>query len=932
MPSASFTASRSYVRRSRRKGANRIPTPSKTTSEPCEPSCPIPNQNIPAPSAAAPSSGSTSAAGPGTSGGAVPAHHSPYDLRRKSPSHHEGGPSTSAATAGSPTSPAAPTISAQGYNSAMLPARKRPRRTCSVSYESCTNTAAHYLQYELPDEVLLTIFNYLLEQDLCRVSQVCKRFQTIANDTELWKRLYQSVYEYDLPLFNPAPCRFEFVSPEESELANPWKESFRQLYRGIHVRPGYQELQFKGRNLVYFNTVQGALDYADERNGTGTATLVTASSNSQSNTESNSQGPLIFLHAGTYRGEFLVIDSDIALIGAAPGNVAESVILERESESTVMFVEGAKQAYAGHLTLKFSPDVTSTVPHHKHYCLEVGENCSPTIDHCIIRSTSVVGAAVCVSGVGANPVIRHCDISDCENVGLYVTDYAQGTYEDNEISRNALAGIWVKNYANPIMRRNHIHHGRDVGIFTFDNGLGYFEANDIHNNRIAGFEVKAGANPTVVHCEIHHGQTGGIYVHENGLGQFIDNKIHSNNFAGVWITSNSNPTIRKNEIYNGHQGGVYIFGEGRGLIEHNNIYGNALAGIQIRTNSDPIVRHNRIHHGQHGGIYVHEKGQGLIEENEVFANTLAGVWITTGSTPVLRRNRIHSGKQVGVYFYDNGHGKLEDNDIFNHLYSGVQIRTGSNPIIRGNKIWGGQNGGVLVYNGGLGLLEQNEIFDNAMAGVWIKTDSNPTLKRNKIFDGRDGGICIFNGGKGVLEENDIFRNAQAGVLISTQSHPILRRNRIFDGLAAGVEITNNATATLEFNQIFNNRFGGLCLASGVQPIVRGNKIFNNQDAVEKAVANGQCLYKISSYTSFPMHDFYRCQTCNTTDRNAICVNCIKTCHAGHDVEFIRHDRFFCDCGAGTLTNQCQLQGEPTQDTDTLYDSAAPMESHTLMVN
>lgn len=76
-----------------------------------------------------------------------------------------------------------------------------------------------------------------------------------------------------------------------------------------------------------------------------------------------------------------------------------------------------------------------------------------------------------MSGVGANPIIRHCDISDCENVGLYVTDYAQGTYEHNEISRNALAGIWVKNFASPIMRENHIHHGRDVGIFTFDNGM-----------------------------------------------------------------------------------------------------------------------------------------------------------------------------------------------------------------------------------------------------------------------------------------------------------------------------------------------------------------------------------------------------------------------------------------------------------------------------
>lgn len=51
-----------------------------------------------------------------------------------------------------------------------------------------------------------------------------------------------------------------------------------------------------------------------------------------------------------------------------------------------------------------------------------------------------------------------------------LTFFQQGSYEDNEISGNALAGIWVKNYASPIMRRNHIHHGRDVGIFTFDYG------------------------------------------------------------------------------------------------------------------------------------------------------------------------------------------------------------------------------------------------------------------------------------------------------------------------------------------------------------------------------------------------------------------------------------------------------------------------------
>lgn len=298
----------------------------------------------------------------------------------------------------------------------LLPARKRPRRIYSTSADTTITSAAHYLQYEMPDEVLLTIFSYLLEQDLCRLSLVCKRFNTIANDTELWKSLYQSVYEYDLPLFNPESCKFHFIKSEDSEYANPWKESFRQLYRGIHVRPGYQDRKYKGRNISYFNTVQAALDYADERTtaansssamassalggGSGASNTVnslscasTSATSTSMVTDDNSgpdnPGSLIFLHCGHYRGEFLVIDSDVALIGAAAGNVAESIVLERESESTVMFVEGAKHAYVGHMTLKFSPDVTSTVPHHKHYCLEVGENCSPTIDHCIIRSTSV---------------------------------------------------------------------------------------------------------------------------------------------------------------------------------------------------------------------------------------------------------------------------------------------------------------------------------------------------------------------------------------------------------------------------------------------------------------------------------------------------------------------------------------------------------------
>lgn len=370
-----------------------------------------------------------------SSGGSssTPCHHSPYDLRKKSPSTSNcnenwvggcvAGASCSSNNASGPSS-SSTSSSSQGHhqyhhyplnsnnpsNYDYLPARKRPRRTYSSTDTSSTTaiSAAHYLQYEMPDEVMLTIFSYLLEQDLCRVALVCKRFNGIANDCGLWKRLYQNVYEYDLPLFTPEHGVMNFVKVEDCEFTNPWKESFRQLYHGIHVRVGYQEKKYQGRNISFFNTVQAALDYADERNAANTQNsqqIVSASGNGASSGTNLSIAPaspsmvdenvpetqstLIFLHAGIFRGEFLVIDSDITLIGAASGNVAESVVLERESESTVMFVEGAKNAYIGHMTLKFSPDITSTVPHHKHYCLEIGENCSPTIDHCIVRSTSV---------------------------------------------------------------------------------------------------------------------------------------------------------------------------------------------------------------------------------------------------------------------------------------------------------------------------------------------------------------------------------------------------------------------------------------------------------------------------------------------------------------------------------------------------------------
>ena len=41
-----------------------------------------------------------------------------------------------------------------------------------------------------------------------------------------------------------------------------------------------------------------------------------------------------------------------------------------------------------------------------------------------------------------------------------------------------------------------------------------------------------------------------------------------------------------------------------------------------------------------------------------------------------------------------------------------------------------------------------------------------------------------------------------------------------------------------------------------------------------------------------------CLTCESSESDAICVNCIRTCHRGHHVQFVRHDRYTCREGEG----------------------------------
>ncbi len=62
--------------------------------------------------------------------------------------------------------------------------------------------------------------------------------------------------------------------------------------------------------------------------------------------------------------------------------------------------------------------------------------------------------------------------------------------------------------------------------------------------------------------------------------------------------------------------------------------------------------------------------------------------------------------------------------------------------------------------------------------------------------------------------------------------------------------------------------------------------------------------------------WYFCYTCGLTGTEGVCTVCARRCHAGHEIAYSRHSRFFCDCGAaGSEPNPVPPPPHPTGSSD-----------------
>lgn len=71
-----------------------------------------------------------------------------------------------------------------------------------------------------------------------------------------------------------------------------------------------------------------------------------------------------------------------------------------------------------------------------------------------------------------------------------------GVLEENDIFRNAQAGVLISTQSHPILRRNRIFDGLAAGVEITNNATATLEDNQIFNNRFGGLCLASGVQPT----------------------------------------------------------------------------------------------------------------------------------------------------------------------------------------------------------------------------------------------------------------------------------------------------------------------------------------------------------------------------------------------------------------------------------------------------
>lgn len=80
-------------------------------------------------------------------------------------------------------------------------------------------------------------------------------------------------------------------------------------------------------------------------------------------------------------------------------------------------------------------------------------------------------------------------------IKTYIKSPLTGILEENDIFRNAQAGVLISTNSHPSLRRNRIFDGNAAGIEITNNATATLEGNKIFNNKFGGLCLASGVHP-----------------------------------------------------------------------------------------------------------------------------------------------------------------------------------------------------------------------------------------------------------------------------------------------------------------------------------------------------------------------------------------------------------------------------------------------------
>lgn len=75
--------------------------------------------------------------------------------------------------------------------------------------------------------------------------------------------------------------------------------------------------------------------------------------------------------------------------------------------------------------------------------------------------------------------------------------FISGILEENDIFRNAQAGVLISTQSHPVLKRNRIFDGLAAGVEITNNATATLEFNQIFHNRFGGLCLASGVQPTI---------------------------------------------------------------------------------------------------------------------------------------------------------------------------------------------------------------------------------------------------------------------------------------------------------------------------------------------------------------------------------------------------------------------------------------------------